>query len=627
MSTGRPARVFLAAMLWIACLAAPALSGENYPWVTIDRFETRALFEARRFDELADRMETARKDGLADPRRELVLFAMLSAVGIPEHPEDKLLLDAWVEKMPGHWAPWLARAKYSVNAAWRARGTKWASETTDAQFDKMADFDDRVMADLKQALRIEPALVAAYQIMQDLAMRYGKQDASRRIIVEALRISPASYSARKVHLSVLEPRWGGSYEAMEAFIREAKPFYGRNPSLRWLEGSPDWDRGRMSMSRSRKDADPAVGRAEAIEYFRKALAHGGSIGVLDSLGDAYLRSARYPDALEVGDRIISEVRNSMEGHFLRASALAGLGRHDEALKALAEGERQKWLKHDFRGEAASPDMVTERAGIAGRYFSEADALFTTDVSKAVERYTLGLRYQPRHAKALRRRAEGYLRLGDSNGALADLETAIELDPRFYSAYKTMDDLLVKQGRLDEIIANWGRYLDLVPGDDNAYLERSGTYFRKRDFESSYRDAKRACKLGNQQACGAAGQLKGRCGDVAAGRVDAEIDGWDAGKETPGRGPARSKGLDGKWIFRGANGEPLPGGSYDDAWDFKDGLARVKRDGLWGYIDGNGTLVIPLLYGYCWDFEKDRAKVRLVDGLVSYIDRTGKALDD
>ena len=38
--------------------------------------------------------------------------------------------------------------------------------------------------------------------------------------------------------------------------------------------------------------------------------------------------------------------------------------------------------------------------------------------------------------------------------------------------------------------------------------------------------------------------------------------------------------------------------YDDAYSFSEGLAAVKKDELWGYIDKNGNEILPFKYYWC-----------------------------
>jgi len=62
--------------------------------------------------------------------------------------------------------------------------------------------------------------------------------------------------------------------------------------------------------------------------------------------------------------------------------------------------------------------------------------------------------------------------------------------------------------------------------------------------------------------------------------------------------------------------------YDDAWGFSEGLAKVKLNGKWGFIDKTGKEVIPLKYDGADDFSEGLASVKLNDKY-GFIDKTGK----
>ncbi|MEM7035431.1 MAG: WG repeat-containing protein [Bacteroidota bacterium] len=49
--------------------------------------------------------------------------------------------------------------------------------------------------------------------------------------------------------------------------------------------------------------------------------------------------------------------------------------------------------------------------------------------------------------------------------------------------------------------------------------------------------------------------------------------------------------------------------FGEVGDFKEGLVRVRKDGLWGYADTNGNLVIQPQYKEAGDFFEGRARVR------------------
>ncbi|WP_197739841.1 WG repeat-containing protein [Pedobacter sp. BS3] len=67
--------------------------------------------------------------------------------------------------------------------------------------------------------------------------------------------------------------------------------------------------------------------------------------------------------------------------------------------------------------------------------------------------------------------------------------------------------------------------------------------------------------------------------------------------------------------------------YEDADvnGFSGGLAPVKLNGKWGYVDTTGKEVIPFIYDLAYYFKKDgKAKVML-NGNWIYIDKTGKEM--
>jgi len=60
--------------------------------------------------------------------------------------------------------------------------------------------------------------------------------------------------------------------------------------------------------------------------------------------------------------------------------------------------------------------------------------------------------------------------------------------------------------------------------------------------------------------------------------------------------------------------------YDSAMDFSEGLAAVKLDGKWGYIDKNGNEVIKCVYDCDGFFSEDLVAVRL-NGKYGYLAKT------
>ena len=54
--------------------------------------------------------------------------------------------------------------------------------------------------------------------------------------------------------------------------------------------------------------------------------------------------------------------------------------------------------------------------------------------------------------------------------------------------------------------------------------------------------------------------------------------------------------------------------YDELYPFSEGMAAVKKDGKYGYINTKGELVIPCQFGYASDFIEGTAVVVKDDGM-------------
>ena len=91
-------------------------------------------------------------------------------------------------------------------------------------------------------------------------------------------------------------------------------------------------------------------------------------------------------------------------------------------------------------------------------------------------------------------------------------------------------------------------------------------------------------------------------------------------DTIGEGLAAVK-LNGKWGFINRQEDRVTPIKYDDVWKFKEGRAVVKLYGRYGYVDRYGDEVIPSIYDDAWDFNEGVAPVKL-NGTFGYIDEDG-----
>jgi hypothetical protein len=86
------------------------------------------------------------------------------------------------------------------------------------------------------------------------------------------------------------------------------------------------------------------------------------------------------------------------------------------------------------------------------------------------------------------------------------------------------------------------------------------------------------------------------------------------------GLARVK-MNKKWGFIDSTGGVVVSPKYNEVGNFSDGLARVRMGQKWGLIDKSGKEIKRPMFDWIYDFENGKAKV-IAGGSEGYIDRNG-----
>ncbi|MBN8865102.1 MAG: WG repeat-containing protein [Sphingobacteriales bacterium] len=89
------------------------------------------------------------------------------------------------------------------------------------------------------------------------------------------------------------------------------------------------------------------------------------------------------------------------------------------------------------------------------------------------------------------------------------------------------------------------------------------------------------------------------------------------------GRARIK-QSGAYGFISRTGSTIVSAIYEDASDFSDGLAQVRFKNKNGFIDQAGKIVIPFKYDEAYGFRNGRARIK-INNLYGYIDKTGREI--
>ena len=200
-------------------------------------------------------------------------------------PMYEVILNNWVQQYANTYQPYVARAKYYLACGGAARGTKWANETTEKQFQEMRRYYSLALEDIKSALTVNLKLDICYSMMITIGMSVSDDRLKKNTLAEALKYNPYGFYVRDVYLYSLTPRWGGSYQAMEEFCDEAEKYSAFNPQLKTLRSRIFSDKARVFWYESSYE--------EAVQYFTKALEYRDYADYYEERGECYAALEKY----------------------------------------------------------------------------------------------------------------------------------------------------------------------------------------------------------------------------------------------------------------------------------------------------------------------------------------------
>ena len=134
----------------------------------------------------------------------------------------RAIVDAWKRQSPDSAFAYAASGWSYAAMALDARGTAFANETSQSQFDSMNRLLIQATGDLDHAVQLDPQLTSAYVAM----ITAGGLGSDSRYALNAgqrgLSVDPANYSIYLSLLWLAQPKWGGSIEAMQTVAKTAQ---------------------------------------------------------------------------------------------------------------------------------------------------------------------------------------------------------------------------------------------------------------------------------------------------------------------------------------------------------------------------------------------------------------------
>jgi tetratricopeptide (TPR) repeat protein len=407
------------------------------------------------------------------------------------------ILNNWVHLYSNVYPPYAARAKYYVACAWAARGTKWAKETTEEQFQEMRRYYSLALEDIKSALTLNPKLDICYSMMITMGMCVSDERLMKNALAEALKYNPYGFHVRDVYLYSLTPRWGGSYQAMEDFCDEAEKYSVYHPQLNSLRSRLFSDKARVFSYEHNYE--------EAVHYFTKALEYREIAEYYDERGDCYYHLEDYRRALSDYEDALTSKPNTPEYMQDKANALYHLNRMSDAQelteKAMRLDPNNKWIQKnkDFYESDGVKAYNHSKRGI--------ELTQSNRYQEAISEFTEAIRLNGDAPYNYFARGSCYLQLQRYEEALRDFNDELIRKRDDVKAYDAIGWIQYHLGKYDEAISTVNTMIKLDPNNAEAYYNRALNYIAKGYKSDALSDANRACSMGYQRACLLIGQLQ------------------------------------------------------------------------------------------------------------------------
>lgn len=136
-------------------------------------------------------------------------------------------LDAWIAHSPKSALAHLMRASYYIDTAALIRGSDFASAVTDEHMHRFAELLGHAESDLDRALVLDPDIPTSYFLRLQIAGDGGDLRQLEQAFRDGVGRFPNYYELYELTLHFLQPKWGGSIDAMRQFVDQ---YAGRAPT-------------------------------------------------------------------------------------------------------------------------------------------------------------------------------------------------------------------------------------------------------------------------------------------------------------------------------------------------------------------------------------------------------------
>lgn len=411
------------------------LGTENTEVVQPDPLFYLNLLRNRQYDVIDGKLNTLQQEYEKDTEREQAAANAFNWLVMAD-PELESFFREWQRIYPESYAARVALGNYYLAMAGAWRGGNYINETHPFRIEKMDSYLNEAVSEYKKSLPLtEKPIISYYKLI--VVSRYrGDLESRDHWLDEALKRDTYCVSPRSAYMRTLEPKWGGSYEAMRAFTETTRKI--GHPKLekaaKFYEAWIYWDMGQQKYFE--KDYVAALDEYQkAIDIYKNSAFYLDRASIYQAIGQTGLAMADLAMALQLSPL-------SSGALYMRGISLLDKRQPEEALKDIIFAAELGDMDAAYKlgelyttGELGIPLNMEE--GIKwwqkAAYFWNAEAAFA--LGKTYER-GLGVKEDKKIAVSYYNIAAGQghgpaindlgLMLWYGYGAPADQKTAVKL---------------------------------------------------------------------------------------------------------------------------------------------------------------------------------------------------------
>ena len=158
----------------------------------------------------------------------------INGVANAKDPALEERLDAWVAQNGNDAIPLLVRAQFYHDMGWIKRGTRFVGQVQPDHMEAYVGYMRKASRDIDAAIRLDDSNPHSFYLKLRILRGLGTMQDVRSVFEAAVARHPNYYPAYDVVLTMLQPKWGGTIEAMYAFVDHYAGPAGEHSPLKLL---------------------------------------------------------------------------------------------------------------------------------------------------------------------------------------------------------------------------------------------------------------------------------------------------------------------------------------------------------------------------------------------------------